>query len=259
METKVLHNKFKYILEGLAPAGKEEEGHLYIEVDGLTYDVTAKPDIYHVMAYDRPRNTITVDTWLPVFPGFYGTIFDHGEAIDIERENIEQDRKDKGLSPPLTQKEIESIDFDINSRMNDIAAKCCGIMEMELSGFVHSIEFQGVHSPRSYNFTNDQINCRITFDMQAARKYITDDIEAFKAHLKERYTSRDGFIPLQSSDAKDWQFYDVLRDEHKAGEVLQFICNQQGITDEDLQEASMMYISANNYDYEKHEIIINNK
>jgi hypothetical protein len=56
-------------------------------------------------------------------------------------------------------------------------------------------------------------------------KYLKANFEAFTKYIKERYTSRDGFISFHSNYAPDWL---VDWDGHKVGSILNFICLNEG-------------------------------
>jgi hypothetical protein len=93
-----------------------------------------------------------VETYLPVFPGFYSTIFEPQE--DNEISYYTEMRKDSGLTPV----KFEQFVFDYESYQNDIAEACCSFLAEELKGFVSKISLQYITSPKEYNFSNDSFN-----------------------------------------------------------------------------------------------------
>jgi hypothetical protein len=180
--------------------------------------------------------TIKAKSWLPVFPGFYNTLFEPDE--DSEIYNINQERAEKGLS----EIGYDDVKFDYKTQMVEIAKDCCKFIERELKGFVSKIEFEVVSSPKEYSFTNDGINCTISLSVEnilKIKQYVKDNAKAFETYLKNHYTSYDGFINSYSNDIEDWEITnELLEHKHKLGSVLQFICRLEEITEEDMYYAS---------------------
>lgn len=188
----------------------------------------------------------TINTWLPVFPGFYSTIFEPDEECEIYHIN---DLRTENDLPPLP---FEAIKFDYEGYQNDVAESCCNIIERELSDFITSLKFQSVSSPREYNFRNDSVNIAVELsedNEKTIKKYLLDNNEDFRKYIKNRYTSCDGFMSFYSNDSNDWFLdADLLEHDHKLGSVLEFICEMLGINDETLYYNMEAYLSAINYD-----------
>ena len=154
---------------------------------------------------------------LPIFTGFYNTIFD----IDLMFEDI---------------KDIESIDY--KKYENDVSNQLCEIVENELSKFIKDIEFIKVDNPKYYNYSNDTIDCIITPKKQAILSYIKDNKIEFDKYLKDNYTCYDGFISHydNNSNSEDWNETNIINGLHQLGSVLNFICINEGITEFDLYD-----------------------
>ena len=164
----------------------------------------------------------TVKTWLPVFPGFYGTWYEPDETN--EQDGINQGRADNNL-PELKWDEIE---FDYTSYQNEVGENACSVMQNDLENFLSKIEFENIQSPREYNFTNDSINCIIHLSLEnetAITEFLNDHKDQFSEYLKNEYTSYDGFLSHYVSDISDWIPPD-LDHSHNLGAVLQFIWYQ---------------------------------
>jgi hypothetical protein len=155
-----------------------------------------------------------VKTYLPLFSGFYESHWDE-PCFDGEEEifNIPSD--------------MTIDDFvDWNKYHNHIAKEMCNEVQHLLSDFVSDIEFEKISSPKYYNFENDSIHCEITFDDDKIINYLNDNFEAFSTYIRERYTSRDGFISFYENNALEW--LDGWQDDsHKVGSILQFICESE--------------------------------
>lgn len=170
----------------------------------------------------------TFETYCPVFHGFYGSIWDCDSDIDNYLD--EED---------LTYDEIE---FDNATYQKDISQAVCDFLESELSEFVTALTFQELISPKYYNFSNDSINVEIElseYNTKQIQGFIYQNRALFKEYLKERYTSRSGFIPSHSNEFEVWSmqtndFTDFEDNKHWLGTILDFICEVNEIDQEAL-------------------------
>lgn len=173
-----------------------------------------------------------VNTWLPVFPGFYSTIF-NGDDI-IERE-IEYYNEDNG-----TDLNYDDFDFDYQSYENEVAKYCCDFIEREMADYIRSIKFECVSSPNEYNFRNDAIHCTIVPKKKAILEYLKENEDDFAQWIKDHYTSYSGFISFYSNDHKQWMNFESMNDGHKLGQILNFIAFNN---DCDADESMYYYVS----------------
>ena len=177
------------------------------------------------------QNTIEkIKTFLPVFNGFYESIWQFDD--DMVLYNINEDRQEKGLS------EIDFDNLEINNAEyeKDVSIAFCEVLEKELSDYVKSITFENLYSPKQYNFSTDSINCEIEPDADAISAFIYKNKDAFCEYLKENYTGCDGFIPSYSNAFDVWAnntlgFKSFNCNGHYLGSILQFICNILDIND----------------------------
>ena len=192
-------------------------------------------------------------TYLPVFPGFYGTIFEPSEYI--ETDSINDYRKSNGLES-LNSTEI---DFDYEQYELDTAKQCCSIIESNLQeiGIVSGIVLDNIYSPKEYNFHNDSINITVKMDVKnrrAIQQFILEHQNEFSRYL-ERYTSCSGFISSYSNLVDIWaeetgDFYRFDNPSHYLGSVLQFICEQEFITEELLYDSIDNELYCLDFDFE---------
>ena len=167
-----------------------------------------------------------VDTWLPKFPGYYQTIFEPDE--DIELEFINQSREELGLKPV----NVSDCKWDYSEFYKQVGENCTKFVEkffQELD-LVDAIEFEGVYNPKFYNFTNDSLNVKVDLSVKNTvniKKYIHDNLRAFEAYIAEKYTSYDGFASLHSNDYEIWinEYDEYIKHKHRLGAILDFICN----------------------------------
>jgi hypothetical protein len=181
-----------------------------------------------------------VSTFLPLFSGFYGSHWDE-PCFDGEDEHFEL---------PDGMEFWEHVDW--NKYHYHIAKEMCSEVKYLLSDFVNDITFERVASPKYYNFENDAIHCEIDFNRNLVESYINANKEAFDKYIKDRYTSRDGFISYYENDGS--QFLDGWHDDsHKVGSVLQFICDNEGYEEPwDLSDCHVsMFYKDEIYQYER--------
>jgi hypothetical protein len=163
-------------------------------------------------------------TYLPVFPGFYGTYFEIDESNEMDQINTE--RAFNNLDPL----DFEDLDFDYEGYKNDVCKASIRYIENLLSdlNIVKKIEFEKLYSPREYNFENDSIYVEIEFFPENLSKYINEHFDSFKKYIKDRYTSYDGFLSYHSNDAEDWKYdtenFTEFSGFHKLGSCLEFVC-----------------------------------
>ena len=81
-----------------------------------------------------------IETWLPVFPGFYGTYYEPDEKNETEYINDEREKN------KLTELPYDAIIFDYREYENNISELACNVIESELSEFVTKIVYQKLAS-----------------------------------------------------------------------------------------------------------------
>jgi len=116
-----------------------------------------------------------INTYLPIFNGFYGSILedleDHEEASKLF---------------------VEAVNKEVNQ---DI--KC-------------DIKFQSLVRPRFYNFTNDEIHVSILISKKEFNylfNYCLEQREEFTKYLESRFTSCDGFASHYYNTLAGWERY----------------------------------------------------
>ena len=167
-----------------------------------------------------------VQTFLPVFNGFYNTLFE--DILDNATDNaIEWYNEDNKNSL-----NYDNFDFDFITLQNEICKDAVSKIEEKLNeiGINCSIKYDTLISPREYNFSNDSINIEINFKkFSRVIEILEQNYNSFSQYTKEHYTSRDGFISNYSSYASDWMEdlrEDAENEAHKVGAVLDFILQE---------------------------------
>lgn len=178
-----------------------------------------------------------IETYLPLFPGFYGTIFE-ADNEDSEIDDINEQRVDKGL-PEITYDDCEWNYAEYTQEISESAVNFVDGVFKEMDMGL-KFNFQALSSPREYNFSNDSINVEVEVsDMNKIVTYLQEYKEEFADYIKDRYTSCDGFWSHHSNDSIDWLFA-INNDEkldHKLGSILNFILLNEDQTQMDMYES----------------------
>jgi hypothetical protein len=175
---------------------------------------------------------VSTGTWLPCFPGFYES------WLSVNDESINENLKEYFQGDELENIRKHFYSTEEYSCANseyekEVCKKFTELIECELiENFVSRIIFENMHSPKEYNFTTDSLNVQVYFsktNIKNIKKFLKENFAAWEKYLKDTYKSRSGFISFYgyAPDSDDWKDIDeCLTDSHKAGSILQFICNQ---------------------------------
>jgi hypothetical protein len=182
----------------------------------------------------------TIETWLPLFKGFYGTIWDGDSELDEFCDSNDVDSDNVSVNWLGYRQEIATV-------LTDKIAK-----ELIKLNLIESMKFQHVSSPQYYNFTNDSIDVEIVAKAENIAAYIYTDINEFDAYLKERYTPRDGFMPHYSNSAAEWSentegFTELSGNSHVLGCILDFILRAQELTERDFYDDVIGEVNFDNF------------
>jgi hypothetical protein len=154
----------------------------------------------------------TFETFLPVFSGFYNTIW------EIRTEQFERDNN-------VNSSQIE---VDYEQYNQDVVKNICEALPSFSEGIIKKIELQNIYSPKEYNFRNDSANVLIEVNTNLLQTYINKNYEELAKYIKQNYTSCSGFISSYSNNISDWKsetknFSDFSCNGHYLGAILQFI------------------------------------
>lgn len=159
------------------------------------------------------------ETFAPLFPGFYNTIFEYdNEEMDIESYNEENG----------TELKWEDFKWDYAEYRNRVSKAFVNRLGSELKFYLPiKIEFQELYNPKEYNFTNDSINIKVKVDLKELINLIKQNKEEAAKYFKETYTSYDGFFSSHSNDIEDWlnKEYILESPKYRVGALLECFCN----------------------------------
>lgn len=170
-----------------------------------------------------------IESYLPIFNGFYGTIFE----CDCEESSLPEG------------KDSDDYEFDYVDYNKRVAEACVEPIQKELKEFGITIEYQKLVSPKFYNYSNDIINVEYTLQNDSFKKiidYCKENLEAFEQYLEENFKSRDGFSSFFEYDTKTWLYFYLLtppidKISTILGSTLEFILQNEEYNTESLYEA----------------------
>jgi predicted DNA binding CopG/RHH family protein len=182
---------------------------------------------------------IKTKTWLPVFNGFYGTIWDTSDS-----DSPRYDLKEQGLTKEEINEAycLKCYDEAYREYEHRVCREAVSFIDSELSGYATKIKFEELIRPQYYNYSNDSINVEIELsddNIAAIKEYISKNGDKWQDYLTNHYTSYDGFWSGHANDARDneWLIDNALQDSHNLGAVLNFICKNENITEADIYYA----------------------
>lgn len=175
-----------------------------------------------------------VKSYLPVFQGFYDTIF----SYDNEEQEIQDYNESNG-----TDLEYRDFEFNYADYHNRVSQKCVEVIERELQHDFKSlkVEFVELNSPREYNFRNDVIYVDYSMskkDFKSFKKYLKEHKKEFKKYIKDNHSSCSGFVSFIGVKYKTWM-KEYLTKGHERfstcfGSALEFYLENEEYTSCDL-------------------------
>ena len=207
--------------------------------------------------------TEKIPTWLPVFPGFYNTIFE--AQFDQELEYL----KEKEELPDSAHEGDLLYGWDNGGYERAVVACICEHIPSYFpkEAGILACTFENVVSPKEYNFVNDSAN--VTFEIDMAlfapwlREYLKTWAKEWAECIRKHYRSSDGFCSFYSDDVEDWNaavemmlkgeepepdrgIYnrDSIDSQHLLGRVLEFY-----LENEDEEPDMRMYYDVSDHVY----------
>lgn len=145
-------------------------------------------------------------TVLPVFTGFYNTIFElctYSSFLENQIENMEDGKAKEEL-----EKELDTLDYieDYEKTSKIIFEAFTENFEID---FIKNWEYEKLNRPSVYNYSNDSIYCKIEVDIDTMGKWYENikNTDKFDYFLKENFTSYNGFSSSfdNFSSSEDWK------------------------------------------------------
>lgn len=193
-----------------------------------------------------------IDTYLPLFAGFYNSGLDPIDDWDNHTASHELFEYPEKLKEEHLDYILELLydHIDYTKLHLDISKECVELINKELKdnlpeGARAFFKFQKLISPKFYNYDTDSVNTAFYFN-DIAWDYIKAEIRKFKnlakfnTFIKDRYESHDGFISFYSSSSSDWlddmdNITTAEKNEHKIGAIMEFYLEEVlGVTENDI-------------------------
>ena len=161
-------------------------------------------------------------TTLP-FSGFYNSKWSD-ELDNVENNFIENEAEDDDTLDESEISEIVDKCLQYETQMQYVAQEYVGYFNEKFKeefGIDLGLRFESLKSPREYNFTSDIIYAYI--DEEVVRRLL-DDLEESKLAdmIRERFTSRSGFISFYTNRIERWKAKPIEEwDHNEVGTVLE--------------------------------------
>lgn len=142
-----------------------------------------------------------VETFLPVFDGFYYSIWSDliDNEVDIEIEMFNDDNVNHNLT--IDDCDVE-IDFE--GLAKSIYYKIMEYIDDVFPGLVLNSEFQRLIMLKYYNYSNDNVYIEVELDKDKFMNLILDNEDLLRELIKDNYTSCSGFISSYPNNLDDW-------------------------------------------------------
>jgi hypothetical protein len=142
---------------------------------------------------------MTVETFLPCFPGFYGTNFEFNDE-DQELEYINEKRAENGLSTVG----YDDVKWSYSEYHRNVSKKAVNYIETELGKLAQfcKLKYERLQSPREYNFETDMVIIVADFEAEEIRELLFDCPKESIAEFLAQFLPRDGFSPFDSTMKK---------------------------------------------------------
>lgn len=195
-------------------------------------------------------NKVTLFTNLPLFTGFYHSVFCQFESWhDSEMEYLTTEEG-------MTEEEAEEKLWKCDTRPANIAVSedlCDAFETLWNDNFNAQIKmtFDSLDSPREYNFSTDRISASIEFDGKELKELIEKHLDSITEHIAQTFKMRDGFMPHYSDDVKEWDLENLEDlDHNEINVILTALCKHEDLDDLDLYyESNISEVFMNNVEY----------
>lgn len=155
-----------------------------------------------------------IETFCPLFPGFYNTIFEPCEDDEIYSFNQEND---KNLC-------YDDFRWDYDDYRRRLATTFVESFESEFQEIIPAeIKYQSISSPAYYNFSNDSINIEVELDFPRFMEIVNEKKEDIREYILVNYTSRDGFNSFHSNNVDVWCDPEYVLEfiQHRVGALME--------------------------------------
>jgi hypothetical protein len=155
------------------------------------------------------------------FAGFYNSKYS-SELDAVQERFVEYEvEKNPGLDPDIPNNALwhcadygKAYDYIAKAYADTFNDHLRTEYELDLD-----LKFESMQSPREYNFETDRIFCGISEEnVRKLRSAVSDP--ALRQAIRERFTSRSGFIPSYPNHLNAWNPNPLLWDHNELGTLL---------------------------------------
>lgn len=155
-----------------------------------------------------------IETFCPLFPGFYNTHLEPCEDLEVYSYNQEHD----------TDLNYDDFDWHYEDYRERVAKAFVECFERNFQDVMPAeINYQSISSPAYYNFSNDTINIEVDLDFDRFMEIVNEKKEEIREYILEHYTSRDGFISHHSNNVDVWCDPEYVMEfiQHRVGALME--------------------------------------
>ena len=146
-----------------------------------------------------------------IFPGFYESILFNSDSEYYANEVL----KDDDHPADYELKDFEGFTSEVSKKAADLLHESI-VFD---NSIIQSIDFEGLSSPKYYNFETDRLILKVKLDQRKLELFcFRQEKNAFDQYLKENFTSYDGFFSFIANNVN--AFKDQYIDEGKKDRTL---------------------------------------
>lgn len=147
---------------------------------------------------------ITINSYAPEFAGFYNTNYEWD--ADFLYDSLVEDYGEVNNASEDYWEFMDNQTYESEVSKEYVYQLNWELQYYKILKEIH-FEYEAVVSPREYNFTNDSINCQLTFKkgrrtQKKILSYLRSHWSEFDEWCHEKYSSYDGFISFLPNTAK---------------------------------------------------------
>lgn len=162
----------------------------------------------------------TFETFLPLFTGFYNTLFEPDLDSYFDSEDIDDNK----------ERDYIYGRFDNTKYETDMSLFMCDAIQNAIDthlGLECEITLQEVIKPSYYNYRNDSVNIEIKIDIKKLLDLVNKNYEVISENVKNDYKSYDGFIPSYKNNLDIWikEINENENLDHYIGALLGYLLN----------------------------------
>lgn len=159
------------------------------------------------------NTTIKRDYFIQQFNGFYETIWYN---CNTEYNWVEDVKRETGVQLDIDDFKLNHKEF-FDAVGKGYTSHYCQMLQ-EIFGETFSLEFDHISSPREYNFSTDQICCKITIPdpqkfFDGVKQKMRDYYDELKEYIVQNHTSYSGFTSTMSNNVDEW--FDLIEQDNK--------------------------------------------